>query len=50
MIVMSKDEIRVAIRLWPANAKAPIDRDVQIKLMQTAAKRHEEKINKKDIL
>ena len=46
MVIMTKEEVQSHIHAWPANTKAPIDRNVQIKLMQTASKRHEEKINR----
>jgi hypothetical protein len=40
MIVMSKDEIRSAIRMWPANTKQPVSDDAQSWLTQTAAWRY----------
>lgn len=46
MVIMTKDEILYAIKVWPANVKQPIDRDTQIQLMITAKERHESRINR----
>jgi len=46
MVIMTKEEVQSHVHAWPANTKAPIDRDTQIQLMQTASQRHEEKINR----
>jgi hypothetical protein len=43
-LVMTKDEIKNATSIWPANAKAPLDRDQQIFLMTTAKERHAARI------
>jgi hypothetical protein len=40
MITMSKEEIRLSLKTWPANTKQPVDKDGQIWLMKTAAWRH----------
>jgi len=37
---MTKEEIETAVRVWPANVKAPITRDEQIQLIITARERH----------
>jgi hypothetical protein len=47
-MLMTKEEIKRSVHIWPANAKAPIDRDTQIILMQTAKERHAE--NRKRIM
>ena len=39
-MLMTKDEIRTAVRVWAANVKAPLDRDTQIAFMKTARRRH----------
>jgi hypothetical protein len=46
MIVMTKEEAKQAIRVWPANAKAPFDRDAQIELMKIARKQQLSTINR----
>lgn len=43
---MTKEEIENAVRVWPANAEAPLTRDQQIELMTTAKVRHLAKIEK----
>ena len=43
---MTKKEIDNAVRVWPANAEAPLTRDQQIELMTTARVRHLAKIEK----
>lgn len=43
---MTKKEIETAVRVWPANAEAPLTRDQQIELMTTARVRHLAKIEK----
>lgn len=43
---MTKKEIETAVRVWPANAEAPLTRDQQIALMTTAQVRHLAKIEK----
>jgi hypothetical protein len=40
-MLMTKEEIKHAIRVWPANVKAPLTRDEQILLMTTARERHD---------
>ena len=47
-MLMTKEEIERSIHIWPANTKAPIDRDTQIMLMQTAKERYAE--NRKRIM
>lgn len=39
-MIMSKNELEKAICVWPANASAPLSRDEQIMLIQTAKERH----------
>jgi hypothetical protein len=46
MIIMSKEEVKDASRIWAVNVKAPIDRDTQIYMMKTAAWRHKQLQNK----
>lgn len=41
-MLMTKNEIENAVRVWPANVEAPLTRDEQIKLILTARERHEE--------
>lgn len=43
---MTKKEIKTAVRVWPANAEAPLTRDQQIELMTTAKFRHLAKIER----
>jgi hypothetical protein len=43
---MTKKEIETAVRVWPANAEAPLTRDQQIALMTTAQVRHLAKIER----
>ena len=45
---MSKDEIKNAVQVWPANARAPLTRDQQIALMTTARERHRARIKRFD--
>jgi hypothetical protein len=45
MFIMNKQEIEQASHVWPANAKQPLERDMQILLMSTARKRREIHIN-----
>jgi hypothetical protein len=40
-MIMTQDEVKQASKIWAANAKQPIDRDLQIFLMKTAKQRHE---------
>jgi hypothetical protein len=46
MFIMTKEEVQSATRIWAANVKAPIDRDLQIQLMKTAQERRMSRINK----
>jgi hypothetical protein len=39
-MLMSKDEVKQASRVWAANVKAPLTRDEQILMMTTAGERH----------
>jgi hypothetical protein len=39
-MLMTEEEIKNAVRVWPANVKAPLTRDEQIHLMTTAHERH----------
>lgn len=39
-VIMTKDEVKHATHVWPANAEAPLTRDQQIELMTTARVRH----------
>ncbi len=39
---MTKEEVKHAVRVWPANVKASLTRDEQILLMTTARERHAE--------
>jgi hypothetical protein len=41
MMIMTKDEVKQALKVWAANVKQPIDRDLQILLMKTAKQRRE---------
>jgi hypothetical protein len=43
---MTKKEIETAVRVWPANAEAPLTRNQQIELMTTARVRHLARIEK----
>jgi hypothetical protein len=43
---MSKEEIESVKHTWPANVKASIDRDMQIKMMKTAQDLNLRRINK----
>ena len=40
-MVMTKKEVEQASKVWAANVKQPINRDMQILLMKTAKQRHE---------
>ena len=40
-MLMTEEEIKNAVRVWPANVKAPLTRDEQIHLMTTARERHD---------
>ncbi len=46
MKLMSREEVELATHIWPANVKAPIDRDTQIHMMKTAEWRHKQLQNK----
>ena len=46
MFIMSKEEVESVKHTWPANVKAPIDRDMQIKMMKTAQDLNLRRINK----
>ena len=37
---ITEEEIKNAVRVWPANVEAPLTRDEQIHLMTTARERH----------
>lgn len=39
-MLMTKNEIENAVRVWPANVEAPLTRDEQIQMMITARERH----------
>lgn len=39
-MLMTRDEVKQAVRVWPANVKAPLTRDEQIQMMTTARERH----------
>ena len=39
-MLMSKAEINEHIQVWPANARAPLDRETQILFMKSARRRH----------
>lgn len=46
MFIMSKEEVKSVRRIWAANVKAPIDRDIQIEMMKIAQERNLSRINK----
>jgi tagatose-1,6-bisphosphate aldolase len=46
MFIMSKEEVESVRHTWAANVKAPIDRDMQIKMMKTAQDLNLRRINK----
>jgi hypothetical protein len=39
-MLMTEEEIKHAVRVWPANVKAPLTQDKQILLITTARERH----------
>lgn len=39
-MIMTKEEVESASRVWAANVEAPLTRDEQIRLMTTARERH----------
>lgn len=45
-MIMTQDEVKQALKIWAANVRQPIDRDLQIFLMKTAKQRYDALIEK----